>query len=436
MTTKKLKKHALLFVLIIINFPLCLFAQDRRSDVNGIVRKEDGNILQGVSVIVKNARNNFTAATQTDSTGVFSFSRLPSGSGYSFSFSYVDYEAQNLTGYILKPDANFSIVVKLKELNRSLNEIVMIGYGSVRKSDLTGSVATISERDFNKGISTNADQLIQGKAAGVTILQSNAQPGGATKIQIRGVTSLNASNEPLYVIDGMPIDNIVLNSPTNDLTKNAVFSPPPPNPLNTINPADIASVEILKDASATAIYGSRGANGVVIITTKRGTKGKTSVSYNGSVGIQDIAKKYDLPDASTYATAYNHYYDFYKTINPTDPIFNNSVVHKFSDADINGFRNGGGTDWYNVLTRQGLISNNQVSVSGGSDNSTYYASLGYLNHKGVISLSNLERVSARLKKSTSSRMFHLAFRIIIHSVLQITFHFLQKIQRFKMYFNI
>ena len=123
MTTKKLKRHALLFVLVIISFPLCISAQGSRTDVSGIVRNQDGNILQGVSVIVKISANNFTAATQTDSTGVFNFSRLPSGSGYSFSFSYVDYEAQNLTGYILKPDANLSIVVKLKELNRSLNEV-------------------------------------------------------------------------------------------------------------------------------------------------------------------------------------------------------------------------------------------------------------------------------------------------------------------------
>ena len=353
--------------------------------VSGVIVDDENKPLEGASVKLKGTNKGVT----TDKNGKFSI-EVPDD-GATLVLSYIGFEGVEMK--VTKADV---LQIKLKKLEGKSEEIVMIGYGSVRKSDLTGSVATISEKDFNKGIPTNADQLIQGKAAGVTILQSNAQPGGATKIQIRGVTSLNASNEPLYVIDGMPIDNIALNSPTNDLTKNAVFSPPPPNPLNTINPADIASVEILKDASATAIYGSRGANGVVIITTKRGTKGKTSVSYNGSVGIQDIAKKYDLPDASTYATAYNHYYDFYKTINPTDPIFNNSVVHKFSDADINGFRNGGGTDWYNVLTRQGLISNNQVSVSGGSDNSTYYASLGYLNHKGVISLSNLERVSGRL----------------------------------------
>lgn len=414
MIIRKLTKHASVFALILIGFPLSFYAQDGRTDVKGIVRNEEGNALQSVTVIVKNVRNNFTAATQTDSTGVFNFSSLPSGSGYSFNLSYVGYEEQNLTGYTLKRDANFSIVVKLRELNRSLDEIVVIGYGSVKKSDLTGSVATVSEKNFNKGIATNTDQLIQGKAAGVTILQSNAQPGGATRIQIRGVTSLNASNEPLYVIDGMPIDNIVLNTPTTDLTKNAVFSPPPPNPLNTINPADIASIEILKDASATAIYGSRGANGVVLISTKRGSKGNTKVSYNGSIGMQDIAKTYDVPGAAEYATAYNSYYDFYKSINPADPIFNSSVVHKFSDAEITGFRNQGGTDWYNVLTRQGIISNNQVSVSGGSDNSTYYASLAYLNHKGVIYNSDLERISARLNLTQKiARIFEYGINMTV-----------------------
>lgn len=385
--------HSLL--ILILFSPLCLNAQET-TGVTGIVKNANGEPLSNVSVIAKNNKNNFSAGTQTDSGGVFRFAKLPSGSNYSFIFSYVGYDDQTLSGYNIKPNTTLSIVVKMEEKFAAMNEVIVIGYGTVKKSDLTGSVATISEKDFNKGIATNANQLIQGKAAGVTILQANAQPGGATKIQIRGITSLNASNEPLYVIDGMPIDNIVLNPLTNDLTKSAVFSPPPPNPLNTINPADIASIEILKDASATAIYGSRGANGVVLITTKQGRKGKASVSYNGSVGIQNISKEYDLPNAYEYATAYNSYYDFYKTINASDPIFNNSAVHKFSDAELTTFKNDGGTDWFNVLTRKGLISNHQVSVSGGTDNSTYYASIGYLNHKGVISLSNLERISARL----------------------------------------
>lgn len=398
MKVRFLNKPILLYsicFLVLQFFSSSLKAQET-TGITGIVRNTNGVALENVSVTASNSKNKFSAGTQTDSNGVFRFPKLPSGGNYNFTFSHVGYADQTFSGYAIKPNTTISLVVKMEEKVNVMNDVVVIGYGSVKKSDLTGSVATISEKDFNKGVSTNADQLIQGKAPGVTILQSNAQPGGATTIQIRGITSLNASNQPLYVIDGMPIDNVPLNPPTNDLSKNAVFSPPPPNPLNTINPADIASIDILKDASATAIYGSRGSNGVVLITTKHGTKGKPSVSYNGSVGIQNIAKEYNLLNAYEYATAYNKYYDFYKSINPADPIFNNSVVKKFTDDEINNFKNNGGTDWFNILTRKGLITNNQVSVSGGSENSTYYASLGYLNHKGVVSLSDLERISARL----------------------------------------
>jgi len=200
-------------------------AQQRRADIKGIVRSESGNGLPNVSVLLKNEKNNFSAATQTDSVGVFNFTSLTPGPDYSMTFSSVGYEPQTIRNYALKPDGSLSMVVKLKEVAKSLDEIVVIGYGSVKKSDLTGAVAKVSEKDFNKGIATNADQLIQGKAAGVTILQANAQPGGATRIQIRGITSLNASNEPLYVIDGMPIDNRVLNTPTTDLTKMQFFLP-------------------------------------------------------------------------------------------------------------------------------------------------------------------------------------------------------------------
>lgn len=398
MRDKFLTKPILLYLicLLALQLPSFILKAQRTTVVTGIVKDVNGIALGNVSVTANNSKSKFSAGTQTDSNGVFHFATLPSGSGYDFIFSSIGYADQTLSGYTIKPNTSLSLVVKMEEKVNTMNEVIVIGYGSVKKSDLTGSVAAVSEKDFNKGISTNADQLIQGKAPGVTILQSNAQPGGATTIQIRGITSLNASNEPLYVIDGMPIENIPLNPPTNDLSKNAVFSPPPPNPLNTINPADIASIEILKDASATAIYGSRGSNGVVLITTKQGKRGKPSVSYNGSVGFQNITKEYDLLNDYEYASAYNKYYDFYKSINPADPIFNNSVVKEFTDEEINNFKNNGGTDWFNILSRKGLITNHQASVSGGSENSTYYASIGYLNHKGVISLSKLERISARL----------------------------------------
>ncbi|MEO8405397.1 MAG: carboxypeptidase regulatory-like domain-containing protein, partial [Chitinophagaceae bacterium] len=184
-----LSGKACLCLVLSLCFFSTLIAQQSRVEITGIVRNESGTSLQGVTVVLKNAETNFTAATQTDSTGVFNFNSLSAGAEYSLTFTHVGYESQTIKNYALKTVGNFSIAVKLKELNRSLDEIVLIGYGSVKKSDLTGSVATVSEKDFNKGISTNVNQLIQGKAAGVTILQTNAQPGGATKIQIRGVTS-------------------------------------------------------------------------------------------------------------------------------------------------------------------------------------------------------------------------------------------------------
>ena len=339
----------------------------------------------GETIIGANIRVEGTSiVTVTDVKGSFSLN-IPK-SDVVLLVTYMGYNSQRISMNGQKV-LNIMLIPDIT----NLNEVVVIGYGTVRKSDLTGAVGSVTEKDFNKGISTNANQIIQGRSPGVTIMQANAQPGGASRIQIRGITSINASNEPLYVVDGMPIDNSVLNSNTN-----GVFSPPPPNPLNTINPADIASVEILKDASATAIYGSRGANGVVLITTKKGGKGKMTVGYDGSIGFQSIAKQYDLPDAYQYSNTYNKYYDFYKTINPTDPIFNNAVVHKFSENNIAAYQNDKGTDWFNALTRQGQISNHQLSISGGTDNSTYYASMGYLNHKGVISFSDLERISGRV----------------------------------------
>ena len=278
----------------------------------------------------------------------------------------------------------------------TLSEVVVIGYGEVKKATLQDLCASVTEKDFSKSpTATNVDLLMQGKAPGVNIMQTNPQPGGATRIQIRGTTSVNASNEPLYVIDGLPIDNRVLNAPNTNLTANAVFSPPPANPLNTINPSDIASIEILKDASATAIYGSRGANGVILITTKRGQVGEPTVTYDASVGVQKIAGSYDVLNATDYANLYNQYYDFYKTQRPTDPIFNNSAVKKFTAEEIAAFQ-GNSTDWFNLLTRTGVMTNHQIAVNGGSNSTTYYASVGYTNQKGVVEGSDFKRLNSRI----------------------------------------
>lgn len=347
--------------------------------VSGTIKdKNTGETLIGVTVTIKGT----TRGVITDAKGEFTIEAPENGT---LVISYVSYQTLEVP-----INGQSQIDVTLSASNKDLNEVVVIGYGSAKKSDLTGSVSSLTEKDFNKGVNNNVDQIMQGKIAGVNIQQTNAQPGGITNIQIRGINSLNASNSPLYVIDGMPIDNSVVNS--NNVS--ATFSPAPPNPLASINPSDIASIEVLKDASSTAIYGNRGSNGVILITTKNGQKGKTQVSYNGSVGFQKVANHYDLMDASQYANFHNQYYDFYASQQPSATILTQAT--KYSAADLARFNAGGGTDWFNLLTRNGMVDNQQVSVSGGSDNATYYAAVNYQNQSGVVKFSDLNRVSGRL----------------------------------------
>ena len=390
-------KIKLLISCILFLLPDMLCYAQQPLIIRGHVSSEDDNTgVQAVSIAIKGTDK----GTITDENGNFSLSVFK---GATLIFSHVSFQEKEV---IVQNAARLNIsLVSLNNMRTGkLTDVVVVGYGTVKKSDLTGAIVSIQEKNFNKGITTNVDQLIQGKAAGVNIMQTNAQPGGITQIQIRGITSINASNQPLYVIDGMPIDNIALtnNNPiTYNNTLNGTFSPAPINPLASINPSDIASIEILKDASATAIFGSRGANGVILITTKKGQKGRINISYNGTAGFQTVANKYDVLNASEYAATFNNYYDFYATQAPADPIL--TQVHKFSADDLAGFKNGKGTDWFNILTRKGFFTNHQFSMSGGSDKSTYYASLNYLKHDGTIQLSNLNRISARLNLTQKLR---------------------------------
>ncbi len=356
--------------------------------ITGKVTDSSNSPLPGVTVVLKGT----TQGAVTDSDGDYSVSNVPGDGTLVFSFVGMRTQEIFVAGKTI-------INVEMIEDAIGLEEVVAIGYGSMKKSDLTGSVVSVNEKDFNVGNVTNANQLIQGKTAGVTIFQSNAQPGGASSIQIRGATSVNASSQPLYVIDGMPIENSTLNDGGPNLSSQSVFTPAAPNPLNTINPADIESIEILKDASATAIYGSRGANGVVLITTKSGKSGKVEVSYDGSIAMQNIAKEYDTPSAYEYALGYNKVYDEYHRLRPDDPIFTNAVVKKFSSDEIAYYKDNGGTDWFNLLTRKGVINKHQISLSSGTEKSKIYASLGYMDHQGVIEQSDMQRLSSRLNLS-------------------------------------
>ncbi|MEO0332225.1 MAG: SusC/RagA family TonB-linked outer membrane protein, partial [Bacteroidota bacterium] len=249
---------------------------------------------------------------------------------------------------------------------QSLSEIVVVGYGTVKKSDLTGSVGSINGEELNTVAQTSVDQALQGRVAGVRITQSNAEPGGGFSVRIRGTNSITAGNEPLYVVDGLPGTN----------------------PLNSLNPSDIESVEVLKDASATAIYGARGYNGVVIITTKQGKReSPLVVNYNVSVGIQEPTKMLDMMNAQEYMSFYN------------DVFADRGNPLPFSAEDISTI--GDGTDWQDEVLNSASVQDHRLSFSGGSKDTQYYLSLGYFDQNGIIRNSGFQRFSGRINLTHS-----------------------------------
>ena len=268
MKKMKILSTKLLACLACLLCVLPAIAQVPTGRVKGVVRDEAGKPMPFVNVLAKNSVTNLSSGAQTDSAGVFNFPRLPVEGTWAFVVSMVGYESQTLSGYTLKANESTSILVKLKSSSEALNEVVVVGYGTRRKSDITGSVAVVSAKDLTQGVNNNAMQALNGKAAGVYVSQSSSAPGGGVSIRVRGAGSINSSNAVLVVVDGMPAVD-----------------------ASSISQDDIASIQVLKDASAAAIYGSRAANGVVLITTKRGAAGKMDISYNGYVGVQQLAKR-------------------------------------------------------------------------------------------------------------------------------------------------
>ena len=252
-------------------------------------------------------------------------------------------------------------------LFEQLEEVVVIGYGTQKKKDLTGSSAQVSAEDFNGGVVTSPELLIQGKAAGITITPTNGEPGGGVSVRVRGGTSISSSNEPLYVIDGMPIQSANTLPGGTGQTGGSQR-----NPLSRLNPNDIESITVLKDASATAIYGARGANGVVLITTKKGKGGSAmAVDYNYQVSASTLAKKLDLLTADEYRAAVNRF----------------GLGNTLGNAD---------TDWQDEVFQTGVAQQHNLSLSGGSAEGNYRLSLGYLDQDGIVINSGTERFTSRL----------------------------------------
>lgn len=330
--------------------------------ISGTVTSESGSPLPGVNVVVKETGK----GTITDAKGNFLID-IPEH-GATLVFTSVGYAQKDVA---VKNQKTISVL--LAEINKELNEVIVIGYGTTKKSDLTGSVASIKSEDLKKAQVTSFDQALQGRAAGVQVTQLSGKPGAETSIRIRGTSSINAGNEPLYVIDGM-----LISSDGGDIST-GVTRGPRIGALSSINPNDIESIEILKDASATAIYGSRGANGVVLITTRRGKAGKGSVNFETYYGVQDISHKVEVLDAEQFANLVN---EAKLNANAT-PLY------------VNPKNLGKGTDWQNQLLRTAPMGSYQLSFSGGDEKTKYALSGGYFDQKGIILNSDFKRYSFR-----------------------------------------
>ncbi|MBW6480633.1 MAG: TonB-dependent receptor [Bacteroidales bacterium] len=336
-------------------------AQQQRS-VSGKVTDSSGLPLPGVTVVVKGT----TQGTVTNADGNYTLTNIPDDA--TLVFSFVGMRTQEMVvGNHTRIDA------RMEEETIGLDEVVAIGYGVVKKRDITGAMSSVKSEDFNVGITVAPEQLIQGKIAGVNIVQSSGRPGAASTVRVRGTSSISAGNDPLYVIDGIPMqfNSSHLHVDVTGQPGNSPFSSEGFNPLNTINPADIESIDILKDASATAIYGSRGANGVILITTKNKEGAGETITYNGYFGVSSLRKKLDVMTADQYS----------------------------SYAENNGFPypdEGASTDWQDAIFRSALSHNHNVAFGNGSGNSNYRASMGYSSQEGIILSSKLEKYTTRL----------------------------------------
>ncbi|WP_225975355.1 SusC/RagA family TonB-linked outer membrane protein [Panacibacter ginsenosidivorans] len=327
--------------------------------VSGKVSDEKGNPISGASVLAKGTN----VGTATDASGSFSLN-VPSSASV-LVISYVGYVSQEVS-----ISSTQNVTVMLQPESSSLSDVVVVGYGTARKKDLTGAVASVKEKDFNKGVITAPDQLIQGKAAGVLVINNSGQPGGSTTIRIRGTSSIRSGNQPLFVIDGVPLSG----GSARPGATGGDFGSDGGNPLAFINPSDIASMEILKDASATAIYGSRGANGVVLITTKRGKSGIPQLDLIASSGISNTLKKLEVLTGDEYRSALNKY--------------------NLTSGDY-----GQSEDAWDAISRTALTQNYNIAIGGGNENGRYRLSAGYLDQQGIIETSELKKITANLTSS-------------------------------------
>lgn len=332
-----------------------------QSGIRGRITGTDGAPLPGATALVIGTNNYATA----DAEGHFILKAKP---GDIIQFSFVGYQDSQTT---LGNETELNII--LTEATTVLEEVVVVGYGTQTKKDLTGSISSLQEKDFNKGNFISPDQLLQGRVAGVQITNTSGQPGVAATIKIRGNSVITGTGQPLFVVDGVPLSGLQTRPNVIESSNGADFgTSPSANPLNFINPADIASIDILKDASAAAIYGSRAAYGVINITTKKAVAGEPQIDFSLSTGLASIQHEVEVLDASQFREAIKYY-----NVNPNN-------------------NKGGDSDALASILRTGKQQNYNVGISGGNVNGKYRVSFGYLDQEGIINKSEIKKYSANL----------------------------------------
>jgi len=335
----------------------CTLVKAQTKRITGKVSSSENAPLEGVTVQLRGTN----ISTATNANGIFSLD-IPAQGAKTLVFSYVGLETQEVT---IAGSKTFDIV--LREKVRGLDDVVVVGYGTARKKDLTGSVASVKAADVDKTPVISADQMLQGRVSGLQFTQTDGQPGSVTSVRIRGTNSINSGNEPLYVIDGF--------AGVGD--------------LSSINPGDVQSIEVLKDASATAIYGSRGANGVILITTKKGTAGQHAVTIDAYNGVQKVARTLKMMNASQFAIYLDTLQAQNNRQNPAT-----ALPLPYTQAQISPL--GAGTDWQKALYRTAPIQNYQLGFAGGNADTRYYLSLNYFGQAGIMQNTDFQRGAVRM----------------------------------------
>ncbi|MGI8950785.1 MAG: SusC/RagA family TonB-linked outer membrane protein [Chitinophagaceae bacterium] len=366
LTAKNRKSIWILCFLCFFSTQFRVTAQQESGIVTGTVVSEKGELLTGVTLKATNTNTKENFTTITNEKGIFVFRKMRIGSNYTITASYVGYETNIVQSFNVK-DANNSILIKLNPSSNSLDQVVVIGYGTQKRETVTGAISTVNAKDFNSGQINDPITLIAGKVAGLSLSNTDrSDPNSTADFSLRGpATATGLNSGPLIIIDGVPGGD-----------------------LQSIAPSDIASIDVLKDGSAAAIYGSRATAGVIIITTKRGRPGEIQVNYSGYVTTSTILKKYDVLSAQQYKQ-FGH---------------------------DNGFQvdnQGASTNWFNAVTRTPISHSQNLSVSGGTDRTTYYASVNYRNNQGIDLRSNREFVNGTFRLNTKALNNKLDFGLIM-----------------------